>query len=76
MDSNAPVYAPVDTWRTFWRYRLPGFLGNLFPRTHWTVYILNDGAEQFCLWKQWGNRCYGVVDFVIDPAERRSNVRP
>lgn len=67
---------PINRWATFWRYRLPGFLSNLVPRTHWAVYVHPDGAENFCLWKQWGNRCYDVIDFVIDPAAREGRLLP
>lgn len=62
MDKHPAGIARVAPVRTFLRYRLPGFLGHLVPRTHWTVYGDNEGRERVCIWKQWGNRCYDVLD--------------
>lgn len=72
MDSTSvPVTSldvrPIDRWNTFWRHRVPLILTHPVPRTHWTVYIHPGGHEEFCLWKQWGKRVYGVTAFEIKP---------
>lgn len=42
---------------------LHSWLTHPLPRTHWTAYGL-EGEERICVWKQWGNRCYQVLDFT------------
>lgn len=51
--------------RAWFLSRLRGNLSHLLPRTHWTAYGL-EGEERICIWKQWGNRCYQVLDFTTD----------
>lgn len=75
MDSK-PLVAPVNRWRTFWQFRVLGFLSHPLPRTHWTCYGLEDRAEHFVIWKQWGNRIWDTADFVIDPAARQGRLLP
>lgn len=44
--------------------RLRFWVGHALPRTHWTTYR-EDGVRRFAVWRQWGTRCYRVVDIPV-----------
>lgn len=62
MDTDPTLAYRITRWQ-FLKARVSTNLRHLLPRTHWTAYGV-DGEERICIWKQWGNRCYQVLDFT------------